>query len=437
VVIEMAQYDDLIKLGLLSPDDRRNAGLMGLLHLGGQIGARSAPSFSPGGRGPINPAQSMAVYQNALQNSMAQSALVKKLKDQQKFRTAFDAKPADPVMARAMVEPLAERYAGENLSVDDDPEALYQLGMNRGMPAALSQTTMPDVLKNAPASVQALQPYLATGAHAGMGPQMYATLGKALAANSKYRKPKWHNVLVGDDPVPKMVTGSDLVRMQQQNIRVRKAPAPLVKFGTPNAMAQFGIETWKKASIAGEKASLNKFRLGEMRNLLSSGVPTGKLSKWSLPLRNILSSFGVSNPNTGIQEAIDSLGSQLALGQHGPGMGPMTDADFRIYESIVPGLSGTERGNVLVMARLEREYRGREIYADALREQINKGGPASVNSQKAWRIVAKRLHAELGPLIPTYAREADVPASMVGRVVLIGGLPSAGGRVALIRSGSI
>lgn len=421
----MSRYDDLIKLGLLSPDDRRNAGLMGLLHLGGQIGARSAPSFSPGGRGRVNPAQSMAVYQNALQNSMAQRALVKKLEDQQKFRTAFDAKPADPVMARAMVEPIAERYAGDNLSVDDDPEALYQLGMNRGMPAALSQTTMPDVMKNAPASVQALQPYLATGARAGLGPQMYATLGKALAANSKYRKPKWHNVLIGTNTVPKMVTSSDLVRMQEQNIPFRKAPTgPLVKFPDhPSAMAKFGVDHWIKASTAGAKASQDKFRLGEMRSLLSSGVPQGKLQGWGLPLRNILSSFGVSDPNLSIQEAVSSLGDELALSKHGPGMGPMTDPDFKIYQRIMPGLRNSEAGNVLVMARLEREYRGKELYANVIREQMDKGGPGSVNPQKAWKTVAQRLHAELGPLIPAFNRKKDIGNNMVGRVILLNGKP--------------
>ncbi|ANS02952.1 2-oxoglutarate dehydrogenase [uncultured Mediterranean phage uvDeep-CGR0-AD1-C123] len=108
----MAQYDDLIKLGLLNAGDRRNAGLMGLFDLGSQIAARSAPRFTPGGP-PINLSRSMAVYQNALQNSMAQRALVKKLEDEKKQRDFFGAKPMDPVAAREMALMRGRQHAEE------------------------------------------------------------------------------------------------------------------------------------------------------------------------------------------------------------------------------------------------------------------------------------------------------------------------------------
>ena len=90
---------------------------------------------------------------------------------------------------------------------------------------------------------------------------------------------------------------------------------------------------------------------------------------------------------------------------HGPGMGPMTDADFKIYLSIVPDLGKTAEGNQLIMLRLEREFEGRQILARILREQLQGAGALggeAIDEQKAWREVAAELNDKYGPLVPTF-----------------------------------
>ena len=173
-----------------------------------------------------------------------------------------------------------------------------------------------------------------------------------------------------------------------------------------SALGEVGIATYKSAvknaTIAGPKL----FRIREMKNLLSTGVLTGPVSKMTLPIRRLLAEFNAKvGANTGIHEAIESMGKELALGQHGPGMGPMTDADFKIYNSIVPGLGKTAEGNQLIMLRLEREFEGRQILARILREQLQGAGALggeAIDEQKAWREVAAELNDKYGPLVPTF-----------------------------------
>ena len=124
-------------------------------------------------------------------------------------------------------------------------------------------------------------------------------------------------------------------------------------------------ENFKTAGTAAAAAGAKLHQLGEMKNLLASGVATGTLADQTLSIRKLLSDFGVVNDDLPIQEAIESLGKELALSKHGPGMGPMTDKDFDIYQAIVPRLGNTAAGNRLIIRRLEREYRGQQMYAQS------------------------------------------------------------------------
>ena len=81
-------YSDLVKLGLLGAQDRKDAALMGLLNLGSQIGAASAPRTSPTPP-PIDLSKAMGVYQGHMQNALTQGALKKKLQDDQSLRNMF------------------------------------------------------------------------------------------------------------------------------------------------------------------------------------------------------------------------------------------------------------------------------------------------------------------------------------------------------------
>lgn len=282
-------------------------------------------------------------------------------------------------------------------------------------------TTVPTALQAVPASIR---PFI--GAVGEANPMAAIKMaGDVMAQQSKYRKPEYHNVTV--DGTPMRVTTQQLEQYRGQRKTIAPYSSPLVSNVTnaPNEMAQVGVDIYKGASEKATLAAQKQFQLGEMRSLLETGVPTGTVANATMGLKNILSSFGIDNPNLPIQEAINSLGNELALSKHGPGMGPMTDKDFEIYKGIVANLKNTPAGNALIMQRMEREYRGQIMYAQLIREQMLNPqiGPQRVDPAAAWRSVAERLNAEVGPLVPSYAAESDVPASMVGRVIMLNGQP--------------
>ena len=154
-------------------------------------------------------------------------------------------------------------------------------------------------------------------------------------------------------------------------------------------------------------------------------MPTGKVADATLGVRKILSDFGADDANVPIQTAIRSLGRELALSKHGPGMGPMTDADFVIYQSIVPKMGNTVGGNNLLLKRLKREYLGQQMYAQVLQRQLlSSAGAAAYDPAAAWREVAAELDRRVGPLVPKFATQADFQKTgntYVGQIVSVAG----------------
>ena len=196
-----------------------------------------------------------------------------------------------------------------------------------------------------------------------------------------------------------------------------------MKNNPANLVAKVAGADYEAARDAASKAGQKLYQLNEMRSLFDSGVPTGTLADQTIGIRKLLFEFGVKDTDLPIQEAISSLGKELALSKHGPGMGPMTDADFLIYQAIVPNLGNTIAGNKLIMKRLEREYRGQQMYAQILQQQLL-SGVKNFDTGKAWRQVSAALDNELGPLIPKFATQADFQKTgntYVGQIVSVAG----------------
>jgi hypothetical protein len=341
-------------------------------------------------------------------------------------------RPGYDALARArgpgFMSPEAIRAAGPPRTEATVAEQMY----NKFLPVLRRQASVPPALQGIPAALRPFtQKLFAANPKKGMD---FVT--KLLAAQTQYRPLKLHNVMHNGKPVT--YTDRQLRAVVAEGGEIR----PIPRVGTTvnvNKEKQrdllFGIggkaleAADKLANTAGYKLN----RLSEMEALLETGVATGRLSEWSLPFKNMLAEFGVVNPDLPIQEAITSLGSQLALAEHGPGMGPMTDADFKIYQTIVPNIRNSPAGNVLIMHRLKRQYRGQQMYASVLYNKIKETGAQSISpdmKREAWETVAQRLNKELGPLVPQFKNEAGFEeaiksGSLViprgGRVLVIGG----------------
>jgi len=81
-------YSRMAKLGLLNSGDRKDAALMGLLQLGGQLANRGAPRLSPTPP-PIDLGAAMKTYQQGMSNAMQRSLLTRKFEDDQALRSLY------------------------------------------------------------------------------------------------------------------------------------------------------------------------------------------------------------------------------------------------------------------------------------------------------------------------------------------------------------
>tara|TARA_R100000664_G_scaffold34086_1_gene53870 strand:- start:5324 stop:6433 length:1110 start_codon:yes stop_codon:yes gene_type:complete len=356
---------------LISPADKQDAALMGLLQLGSQFANRGAPRLTPTPP-PIDLAGPLNTYRQGLNTALQRGMMEKQLKDEQAMRGIFK----NPALT----------------------------------------TGLPTGIGNFVQSVGATNP---TAAMSVMGP-ILAAQAKNTTPSSLREINQIHSLLQNPNLPPAMK------QTYQNRLKKLTTTQPMFMNQPKDYFGDMGLETWKTAAKEAAVASQKLFTLNEMDTLLKTGTPTGSVQKLAMPFQRILAEFGVNNKNLGVQEAMSSIGDELALGKHGPGMGPMTDPDFRNYQNMVPGMRNTEAGNALIMQRMKRDYIGKQIYADVLREQITKKGFQNVSASEAWREVARRLDRTVGPMIPTFATVAELnasPKNYTGMVVLVSGKP--------------
>ena len=195
----MANYNDLIKAGLLNTGDRRDAGLMGLIALGQSIGNRGAARLSPTPP-PLDLAGPMAVYQNSMNTALQRGALAKKLNQESALRKAIMPQPVNEPMAQRIAqtrfEPTRQAqtalYGFSPLSGEDNDmsleaggiPAMAQDAVTAALPAARQMTTVPKYLQGVPA---AARPLISAFSEANpmAGLQM---AGNLMAEQFKYRK---------------------------------------------------------------------------------------------------------------------------------------------------------------------------------------------------------------------------------------------------------
>lgn len=184
----MADYNDLIRAGLLNAGDRRDAGLMGLIALGQSIGNRGAARLSPTPP-PLDLAGPMAVYQNSMNTALQRGALAKKMRDDERLRGMFAPRPVNEQtaqrMATGVVNPIMAQPAMDDPGAfGSDYDTWRQGYMNRALPLAREQTTVPTALAGVPAAARPL--ISAVGEVNPMAAVQMA--GNLMAEQFKYRK---------------------------------------------------------------------------------------------------------------------------------------------------------------------------------------------------------------------------------------------------------
>jgi len=152
----MANYNDLIKAGLLNAGDRRDAGLMGLIALGQSIGNRGAARLSPTPP-PLDLAGPMAVYQNSMNTALQRGALAKKMRDDERARNLFMPQPVNEATAQRDAERVYERTISGLMDIDETSDDMDNRALDAryaALPLARAQTTVPPALQGVPASVR-------------------------------------------------------------------------------------------------------------------------------------------------------------------------------------------------------------------------------------------------------------------------------------------
>jgi len=195
----------------------------------------------------------------------------------------------------------------------------------------------------------------------------------------------------------------------------------------PNRAMQAEVNKteWTTAHDNATASSRSLQALSQAEELMNAGMKSGVMQQGTMMPRQIASAlFGREvNTDLAMQEAMTSLENKLALSQHRPGMGPMTDPDFERYRAISPNLRNSDVGNRLVIQRMRHELTGDVYYREEVRRQIAAG--EMVDPAKAWEAVQNRL----GSMIPNISTKLSIDewaktpeaASLVGKVIVLNG----------------
>jgi hypothetical protein len=298
----MANYNDLIKAGLLNAGDRRDAGLMGLIALGQSIGNRGAARLSPTPP-PLDLAGPMAVYQNSMNTALQRGALAKKMRDEERLRGMFAPRPVNEQtaqrMATGVVNPIMAQPAMDDPGAfGSDYDTWRQGYMDRALPLAREQTTVPTALAGVPAAARPL-----ISAVAEVNPMAGVQMaGNLMAEQFKYRKPEYHNVTV--DGTPMRLTTPQLEQYREQGATIAPYSAPTTSINmNAGRKADEGFVDWalKRSNTLQENAQSASGTIASMTQLssiLDSGISTGFGTETITEIQRLGQRFGWTSEAT-------------------------------------------------------------------------------------------------------------------------------------------
>lgn len=98
------------------------------------------------------------------------------------------------------------------------------------------------------------------------------------------------------------------------------------------------------------------FELERMLNdIYASGEETGPTEQLATKYESLLNNLGIKKSDiVGKKEYVNAIAQGLAKKQRTPGEGIMTDADFKVFENIVPGLGKTEEANRYLIESMKK-----------------------------------------------------------------------------------
>lgn len=147
----------------------------------------------------------------------------------------------------------------------------------------------------------------------------------------------------------------DQKRAGAQNISIGGAQG---KYG--ETLDKADAESFLKIREGAQRAINSNASLGHMKTLLQSpGVFQGTGGQLAAQAKGVLNSFGIETEGLAESQAVQAIGNKLALELRDPaggaGMpGALSDSDRNFLASMVPGLTNSREGNLLLVEYMER-----------------------------------------------------------------------------------
>jgi hypothetical protein len=126
-----------------------------------------------------------------------------------------------------------------------------------------------------------------------------------------------------------------------------------------DAMIDYSYKTiadYRTEAQNSRKIQTDLLQMEEMLDeIYASGEETGPTEQIATKYQSMLNNFGIKkNDIVGKKEFVNAIAQGLAKKQRTPGEGIMTDADFRVFENIVPGLGKSEQANRYLIASMKK-----------------------------------------------------------------------------------
>jgi hypothetical protein len=168
---------------------------------------------------------------------------------------------------------------------------------------------------------------------------------------------------------------------EQQQGEGKAAAGTYENYVKDEAKAISDLDTISQVSYALENLKTNKL-----------APPINFVKSWA-------EAFGVpvDVEKLGAEQALNSIAGKMAVSMHQPGMGVMTDADLKFYQTLTPSLANTAEGNAKIIDAAKR-LAERRLTISRMAQEYKESNPKGI-LDVGWRKVRDE-YIQSNPLYP-------------------------------------